>query len=190
MTFDLEKTFLYIISADVLSLVLLCFAKKRTRRVKGKAGRALCALRDAFTYIAAQIFLVLAFLAVYVMYVKNGYRPSLSNIGVAFIFVSVFAFWALWRFGAISQGALSLLYPLFYSLFLIFRWACIGRGPVGAFSYIMYNPVFGFIGSSLAGGRYGWLYAISAALPFACAALGKGLAEDRGQRTEVRERRK
>ena len=185
MNINLEKVFCVVLAAFAVLFAVLCLLKPGASRIRGAAGAAARALRETLTYASAQIFLTLAFLLVYVLYVKNGYQPSPADLGVAFCFVSVIVYGLLWRFGALSDGALTLVPPLAYSLFLLLRWSFVSGGAIGVFGYVMFNPVFGFIGADFAGGEKHILYAVSALLPFACAALGRGIGVHRAHHKKI-----
>lgn len=169
MIFNLQKTFFILLAALLALLALPCFLKRFERR------RLFAALGDILRYLCLQGLTVLAFLAVYVLYVKNGRTPRLSDIGVAMLPFSVFVFWFAWRFSLLGAGRTSLLYPLCYSALLLWRFFSVGGG-LRFFGYVLLNPVYGFIGSDLLESKLRPLAAVSALLPFACAAVGYGLA--------------
>lgn len=169
LIFDLQKTFFLLLAALLALLALLCFLKRFTRR------RIFSVLGDILRYLCLQGLTVLAFLAVYVLYVKNGRTPRLSDIGVAMLPFTVFVFWFAWRFSLLGARRTSLLYPLCYSAFLLWRFFSVGGG-LKFFGYVLLNPVYGFIGSDLLESKLRPLAAVSALLPFACAAVGYGLA--------------
>lgn len=168
---DLNLQRLFFIALAVLAAVfaLLC-------RFKGTIKiKAIRWLGDALRYACLQGFISLAFLGVYVLYVKNGLFPRLADLGVAIVPFSVFVFWAAWRLGALSSSRASLLCPAAYSLFLLWRFFS-STGTLSSFIYVLLNPVYGFVGSHLLDSSLRPLAAVSAVLPFACAALGYGLA--------------
>lgn len=168
MDINLEKLFFAAVAAVAAVFFGLCRLKKY------KKPRFLSVIGDAARYACLQAFLSLVFLAVYVLYIKNGRTPRLSDIGVAMLPFSVLVFWCAWRFSALSPRRYSLLYPLFYSAFLLWRFFSAGGG-VKFFGYVLLNPVYGFIGSGLLESSLKPLAAVSALLPFVCAALGYGL---------------
>lgn len=169
MNINLQRLFFIATGAVVAAFALLC-------RFKGKIKiKGLLWLGDALRYACVQALISLAFLGVYVLYVKNGRVPRLADIGVAMVPFSVAAYWAAWRFGALSKSRKSLLCPLFYSAFLLWRFFATS-GSLRHFVYVLLNPVYGFIGSKLLDSVYRPLAAVSALLPFACAAIGYGLS--------------
>lgn len=169
MGIDLTRLFLKALSLLCAAFAALCFLKGRFRH------RLFAVLGDALRCACLQGFLNLVFFAVYAMYVKNGRAPSASDIGVSLLPLSVLVFWAAWRLSALSAGAESLLFPLCYGGFLLFAFFK-AKGGAKFFGYVLLNPAFGFIGSSLLESRLRPLAAVSALLPAACAALGRGLA--------------
>ena len=169
LNINLQRLFFIALAILALAFALLC-------RFKGKIKlRAVALLGDVLRYVCLQGFVSLVFLGVYVLYVKNGQAPKLADIGVAMIPFSVLVFWAAWRFGALSASRISLLSPLAYSLFLLWRFFTFD-GALGHFVYVLLNPIYGFIGSELLNSSLRGLAAVGALLPFACAALGYGLA--------------
>lgn len=174
MAANLQNTFLTAFGVVTLAFAGLCVAKRFTGAVPGVAGTVLCALQGVLCYGAFQILQNLAFLATYVFYVKDGVDLTFSDLGVAFTAVSVVAFFLLWRFGGLDKSPLSLVPAAAYSAFLVYRFAVSPSG-LGFFGYLLYNPMFGFIGNALYGEKR-VLAVCSALLPFACAALGRGLA--------------
>ncbi len=169
LNINLQKLFFTALGALAVLFALLCYVK-RYKKIK-----ALFVLGDIARYACLQCFVSLAFLAVYVLYIKNGHTPRLSDIGVAMLPFSILLFWAAWRFGVLSEKRYSLLYPLAYSLFLLWRFFS-SDGELKFFAYVLLNPVYGFIGSSLLESSLRPLAAVSALLPFASAALGYGIA--------------
>lgn len=174
MDIDLQKIFFTIFGCDAAVFVVLILLKRRLNGLRGTAGKAARALCAALCYASAQVFIILMFLCVYTLYVKNGYRPAAGDVGVAFCPFSVLVFALLWRFRAMPLQLSSLLLPLAYSLFLAYRWLSAESGSIASFGYILYNPVFGFIGADFSGTPQRPLHLVSAFLPFACAALGRG----------------
>lgn len=169
MELNIQRLFFIALGVIAAVFALLCFLKRYAK------PKPLAVIGDILRYACVQAFLSLAFLAVYILYVKNGYTPRLSDIGVAMLPFSVLVFWAAWRFSALLPGRSSLLYPLGYSVFLLWRFFA-ESGGIKFFGYVLLNPVYGFIGSKLLDSTLRPLAAVSALLPFVCAALGYGLA--------------
>lgn len=170
MALNLQTVFLKMFFGAVGLFVLLCLARRPLGRLPLPWGGVLAAAGDCASYLLAQLLLNLAFVGTYVLYVKNGYTPSLSDLGVAFTVVSVLAFFFLWRFGAFSKKAGFLFYPCAYTLFLLVRYLNSGTG-VDFFGYLVFNPMFAFIGAESRG-----IGTVSVLLPLACCCLGRGLA--------------
>ncbi len=177
MVANLQNMFLKAFGIATLVFAGLCLAKRFTGAVPGKAGAALCALRGALCYGFFQLLQNLTFFAAYAFYVKQGVELSFSDLGVACTAVSVVAFFLLWRLGGLDKSPLSLIPAAVYSGFLVYKFAAAPSG-LGFFGYLLYNPMFGFIGNALQGTKR-LLAVCSALLPFACAALGRGLAVKR-----------
>lgn len=170
MLIDLQRIFFIFAAADAALFALLCLLKRV------RLPKALQTAADVLRYACIQVFLSLAFFAVYVLYVKNGSAARPADIGVAMLPFSAAVYFAAWRFSALSPKRYSLLYPLAYSLFLLFRFfAFSADGGIKFFGYVLLNPVYGFIGSSLLNGKLKYLAAVSALLPFVTAAVGYGL---------------
>lgn len=165
---NLQNAFLKAMGACALAIAFFCIIKRPLASVPKPLGTALCAFRELCTYALLQLGLNLVYMTGYVLYVKNGEDVAFSDLGVAFIAVAVAVFYLAWRLGALSRSGFTLLPAALYSGFLLCKFFSVGKG-LGIFGYIMVNPVFGFIGDG------GWR-AVSALLPFACAALGWGLA--------------
>lgn len=171
MIFDLQDKLLtafFVLLAAALALALL---GRGFRPLRGRMWRILGAVQAAMLCVAAQLVLNLSFLICYALFVKNGYTPSLSDLGVAFIGLSAGLYCLLWRCRALPSKPVSLLPFAAYSVFLAYRFF-FAKGLWGRLSYLIANPLFGFIGGESAGP----LGVLGALLPFACAALGRGLA--------------
>lgn len=140
--------------------------------LKGRFGNgATAVVGDAARFVCLQALLAAAFLLCYVFCVKNGIDASPSDLSVGFLPLAIGIFWAAWRYGALSPDANRLWLPFAYSVFLLCRFFTV-KGSFGFFNYVVYNIAFGFIG----GGACRPLAAINALLPFACAAIGRGMA--------------
>lgn len=169
---NLQNVFLKALLAVSLAFAFICAVKKPLKTVPGVSGTVFRAVRETLAYGLFQLELNLVYIIFYVLYVKNGTAVQFSDLGVAFTLVSVLCFYLLWCCGAFSTTAYTLLPAAVYCCFLIYR-ICLVKGKLGFFSYIIFNPMFGFIGN---GTKDGTVAVISALLPFACAALGRGLA--------------
>lgn len=174
MILNLQDLFLKAFAGISVLLGVLWAIKNKLAMLGGALGTALRAARNILTFAATQVLLNLLFLLSYVFFVKNGTVPNLSDISVGFTVICPVAYFVLWRYGALSHSSWTLVAPGIYSAFLLYRFFISGVG-VGFFGYLLYNPLFGLIGSTLTGGKRA-LGAVSAVLPFACAALGRGLA--------------
>jgi len=152
----------------LLVFALLCFLGAKTKKP------LLVTAGDLLRFVCLHGLLGLAFLFLYVMFVKNGIEVKLSALGIAFIPFTVGAYFCAWRQGALSASAYSLYLPLTYSLFLLWRLFNAKDG-LGIFSYVVFNPAFGFIGSQLKDSALFPLSGVSALLPFLCAVIGRGL---------------
>ncbi len=170
MLINLQDKFLSAFFAVCLGFAALLLLGRWLRGRKGTVGRVSFALCVCFICGVGQLFMNLSFVLCYALYVKNGSSPALSDMGVAFIGVSVGFFYLLWRLSALPRTAYSLLPHGLYSAFLLYRFF-FAEGLWGRVTYLVINPLFGFIG----GGKAGALGAVGALLPFACAALGRGL---------------
>lgn len=164
---DINLGLIFGVAFTVLLLVfiLLCLLGRKTK------ARWLVLFGNTLRFLCLQGLLGLAFLFLYVSFVKNGIDLSLSALGVAFIPFTVGAYFWAWHQGVLSASAYSLYLPLAYSLFLLWRLF----NSAGVFSYLAFNPAFGFIGSHLQGTGLFPLSGISALLPFLCAVIGRGL---------------
>lgn len=174
---NLQDVFLKLMGVTALFFAVLCVIKKPLQAVPRFWGTALRALYGIAAWAACQFMLNLVFLVSYVLYVKDGVDLTFSDLGVAFTAVSVIAYFLIWRFEVLSRNPWSLFPSALYSGFLLYRFLASGGG-LGFFGYIVYNPMFGFIGSNLQDEKR-LLASVSALLPFACTALGKGLAAKR-----------
>lgn len=171
MTLNLQDMFLKAFAAVLVLFSVLWLVKRYIRTA------VLRAVRESLCFASAQVLLNLVFLISYVFYVKNGTVPDLSDMSVGFTVICPVVFFVLWRYGAFSPSPLSLITPALYSGFLVYRFFASGTG-LGFFGYLLYNPLFGLIGAGLTG-KMRLLGAVSALLPFACAALGRGVAVKR-----------
>ena len=163
---NLELIFACLLFALLLVFALLCLLGAKTKKPP------LILLGNLLRFVCLQGLLGLAFMFCFALFVKNGIGVSPSTLGVAFIPFAVLAHFCAWHFGVLSASAYSLLLPLAYSLFLLWRLP-LAKGGLGFLSYILFNPSFGFIGSQL---KNSPLYSISALLPLLCAVIGRGLA--------------
>ncbi len=77
-----------------------------------KRGSAWRHVQNALLYAFVQCGISFAFVGCYVLYVKNGFSVSPSRLGVAFFFVSVIAFAALWRGKGFDFSPWSLAEPM------------------------------------------------------------------------------
>ncbi len=171
---NLQDVFLKAMAAVFLCFAALCIVKHFVKAVPRFWGTAFRTVLDWAIWACLQLLLNLAFLVSYVLYAKNGTDLSFSDLGVAFTVVSALVFCLAWRLGFLGQSAVVLLPALAYSVFLLHRFFAAGGG-LGFFGYAIYNPMFAFIGSNLQGNSR-TLAAVSALLPLACSALGRGLA--------------
>lgn len=169
MTVNLSYVFFAAFFAVMAVFALLVFLKGRIP-LKGAPF-----FGDLLRYLCIQVLSGLAFVFSYVLFIKNGKNPSLSDLGVAFIPLSILIHMASWRYGVFNRSLNRLFIPLAYTVFLLFRFFS-AKGTVALFGYLIFNPSFGFIGSRFANGSFRFLGAFSALLPFASAALGRGLA--------------
>lgn len=165
---NLSRVFLTVFLSLAAVFALLCFLKGRFKY----GGFALAG--DILRYLCLQGLISLTFLLSYVLFIKNGVTPALSDIGVAFIPLTVGVYWAAWGLGVLSPSPWRLCLPLAYSLFLLWRFFTAGKG-IAFFGYIIFNPSFGFIGSQLSDSTLKPLAALGALLPFCCAAIGRSL---------------
>ncbi len=165
MDINLGAVFALCFLALLMLFALLCFLGTKTK------APFLVFAGDGLRFLCLQGLLGLAFVLCYVLFLKNGITLSLSRLGVAFIPFTVLAYFGVWRYGALSDAGASLLFPLGYCLFLLWRYFSSGDG-LGAFSYVIFNPAFGFIGSQVKGA----LGSVSAVLPLICAIIGRGVA--------------
>ncbi len=171
---NLQDVFLKAMAVVLLCFAALCTVKHFAKAVPRFWGTAFRTGMDFLIWTCMQLLLNLAFLASYVLYAKNGTDLKLADLGIAFIAVSVVAYWLAWRLGALGRGAITLLPAFVYGAFLLYRFFGAGEG-LAFFGYAIYNPMFAFIGSNLQGDIRA-LAAVSALLPLACSALGRGLA--------------
>ena len=169
MGINLTRLFFQALFFICAAFALLCFFKGKFKKT------VLHSIGEGLRYICLQCFLNLVFFAVYIMYIKNGRSPSGSDVGVSLLPFSAAVFWAAFRFSALSADVKTLLYPALYSALLLVGFFVSGSG-VKFLGYILLNPIYGFIGSGLVQGKLRPLAAVSALLPFACAALGRGIA--------------
>lgn len=165
MDINLSRVFLLAITAVAAVFSLLCFLKGRLYRPSF--------LGDALRFLCVQALISLAFLLAYAFFVKNGHSPALSDLGVAFVPLTVGAYWAAWGLGVLSPSPSRLLFPLGYSAFLFFKYFTVGEG-LGFFGYAVFNPPFAFIGSKLFSGPFKAFGALGALLPLLCALIGRG----------------
>lgn len=163
MGIDLQRIFLLAAAVAVAAFLALWW-------LKGRLGKAFAVIGDGLRYMVLNLIISLLFLFCYVLAVKNGYTPSAADMGVAFIPLAVLVYRSVWRLGALSAHWYTLVFPALYSLFLLYRYFT-----TGGLGYLLFNPSFGFIGITLADTPLMPLGALGAVLPFACAALGKGL---------------
>lgn len=171
---NLQDVFLKAMAMAVTAFGLLCLLKYVFKAVPRFWGAAFRTGFDFLIWAVLQIMLNLAFLASYVFYVKNGADIKLADLGVAFIAVSAVGFYLAWRLGALERGIVTLLPAAVYGGFLLYRFFVAGTG-LGFFGYVVYNPMFAFIGSGIRSEKPA-LAALSALLPLACSAIGRGLA--------------
>ncbi len=169
MNVNLSRVFFAVFFAVAAAFAFLILLKGRVP-LKGAPF-----LGDLLRYLCLQLLSGLVFVFCYVLFIKNGKTPSLSDLGVAFIPISVLIHLAAWRYGALGLHVNRLLIPLAYAVFLTVRFFS-AKGTVSLFGYLIFNPSFGFIGSAFASSPLRFLGAVSALLPFATAALGRGLA--------------
>ena len=169
---NLQNVFLKAVLAVSLAFAFICAVKKPLKTVPGSMGTVFRAVRETLAYGLFQLLLNMVYIIFYVLYIKNGTAVRFSDLGAAFTLVSVLCFYFLWRHGALSLTAYTLLPAAVYCCFLIYRIR-LAKGKLGFFSYVIFNPMFGFIGNGAKGGT---VAVISALLPVACAALGRGLA--------------
>lgn len=171
MLVDINLSYVFLLVLAVLGALfaLLCF-------LKGRLGKGFLPLiGDLLRYLCLQGLVSLVFLLCYAFFIKNGFSPSLSDMGVAFIPLVVGVNWAAWRFGALSPSPSRLWLPLIYSAFLLYKFFTAGGG-VSFFGYVVFNPAFAFIGSLLSDSPLKPLGAFSALLPMFCALIGRGLS--------------
>lgn len=168
---DINLSYIFLLAVFVVGalFLFLCF-------LKGKAkGVLLPFIGDALRYLCIQGLISLVFLLCYAFFIKNGFSPPLSDMGVAFIPLCVLAYMLAWRYGALSPCRSRLWLPLAYSLFLLYRFFTAGGG-LSFFRYLVFNPAFGFIGNLLTNSPLRPLGAIGALVPLFCALIGRGLA--------------
>lgn len=171
---NLQDVFLKATAAVLACFGGLCLLKYVLKAVPRFWGTAFRALADWVLWLCLQLFLNLAFLASYVLYVKNGTDLGAADLGVAFIAVSIILFFLAWRGKVLSDGVYTLLPAGLYSAFLLYRFFA-ADGGLGFFGYVLYNPMFAFIGSNLQGKERA-IACLSAVLPLVCGVLGRGLA--------------
>jgi len=162
---NLSRVFLLALTAVGAVFALLCYLKGKLRGFRF--------FGDSLRFLCIQALISLTFLLVYAFFVKNGQSPVLSDVGVAFIPLTIGAYWAAWGLGALSPSPTRLLLPFGYSVFLFFRYFTAGEG-LGFFGYAVFNPPFAFIGSRLFSGPLKTFGALSALVPLFCAVIGRG----------------
>lgn len=169
MDINLSYVFLLALAGLLALFALLCF-------LKGRLGKGFWSvLGEALRYLCLQGLVSLVFLLCYAFFIKNGFSPSLSDMGVAFIPLAIGIHWAAWRLGALSPSPTRLWLPFAYSVFLLYKFFTAGGG-VSFFGYVVFNPAFAFIGSLLADSPLKPFGAISALLPMLCALIGRGIS--------------
>ena len=132
-------------------LPLTAVTSKRKRAFE----RFVKVLFSLFYYSLVQLLLTLCFAVCYVLFIRNGVHPDAGDLGVVFVFVEALVSGAAVWCGLFSASAVALLPSALHSGFLAYKWfACALKYGAGGSSkylgYILFNPVFGFIGAPYA----------------------------------------
>lgn len=136
---------------------------------------------DFFFYSLLQVLFTLSFAVCYVLFIRNGLHPDAGDLGVAFVFVETLVCGLGTAWGLFSRSRLALLPALTHCGLLAYKWVgCALRFGAGGSSkylgYIVFNPVFGFVGAPCTSTPFFCIHLLSALLPAVCFALGHALA--------------
>lgn len=190
---DLQKTSFMVLLFALVAIVVLRLLERWlysrflpltavTSKRKRVFARFVKVLFSLFYYSLVQLLLTLCFAVCYVLFIRNGVHPDAGDLGVVFVFVEALVFGTAVWFGLFSASAVALLPSALHSGFLAYKWlTCALKYGAGGSSkylgYILFNPVFGFIGAPYASTSLYVLHFLSALLPFACFALGHSVAK-------------